>query len=55
MQRLLDATGEIIHRDGVDGLRVSRIAQQAGLDKKQIYYHFGGLDNLVKTYLIGQE
>ena len=49
-QRLVAAVGEVLDRDGVLGLGVNSIANQANADKVLIYRYFGDLDNLYTAY-----
>lgn len=50
-QRLLDAVAQIIAEDGVEGVRVNRVANRAGVTKTLIYRYFGGIDGLRETYI----
>jgi len=49
-QRLVDAVGAILARDGFSGLGVNAVAQQACTDKALIYRYFGGLPELLGAY-----
>jgi len=48
---LITALGEILKRDGFSGLSISRVADEAKVDRRLIYDYFGGLEGLVKEYL----
>ncbi|MBT2559798.1 TetR/AcrR family transcriptional regulator [Pedobacter sp. ISL-68] len=49
--KLLNAVGAILKKDGFTGLNVSRIAAKANLNRKLIYEYFGSMEGLVKEYL----
>ncbi|MBO9619520.1 MAG: TetR/AcrR family transcriptional regulator [Niabella sp.] len=51
MQKLLQAVGSILQSEGHKGLKVSKIADRAKVDKKLIYNYFGSLDGLIDCYL----
>jgi len=44
---LLDATREIFVREGLDGLSVRRVAEQAGCTTMVVYSRFGGKEGLI--------
>lgn len=50
-QKLVEAAGRVILRDGFGGIGINSIAAEAGVDKVLIYRYFGGLDGLLKTYV----
>ncbi|MBN1988485.1 MAG: TetR/AcrR family transcriptional regulator [Bacteroidales bacterium] len=50
MQRLIDAVGTIIGREGFRNIGVNTVAKEADVDKVLIYRYFGGLDGLLKAY-----
>ena len=45
--RILEAVGAVLARDGFSALGVNAIAKQAGVDKVLIYRYFGGLPELL--------
>lgn len=49
-QRLLDAVHEIITNEGLDQLRINKLAQQAKVNKILIYRYFGNLNGLIEVY-----
>jgi AcrR family transcriptional regulator len=49
-QRLVDAVGAILARDGFGRLGINAIAEEAGTDKALIYRYFGGLPDLLSAY-----
>ncbi len=50
-QKLINAVGSIILKEGFSGIGVNSIAKEAGVDKVLIYRYFDGLDGLLKTYV----
>ena len=51
-RKLIDAVGAIIMSEGFDGLRISKIARQAQVDRKLIYRYFGNINKLTEAYII---
>lgn len=49
-QRILEATGRVLARDGFRGLGVNAVAREAGADKVLLYRYFGGLEGLLVAY-----
>ncbi|WP_316753315.1 TetR/AcrR family transcriptional regulator [Pedobacter gandavensis] len=50
-QKLLDAVGEIIKKDGYAALKLKNIEAVAGVDRKLLYDYFGSINNLVESYI----
>lgn len=50
-QKLLDAVGEIIKKDGYTALKLKNIEAVAGVDRKLLYDYFGSINNLVESYI----
>ncbi|QTE43015.1 MULTISPECIES: TetR/AcrR family transcriptional regulator [Mucilaginibacter] len=50
-QKLIQAVGEIIKRKGFAGLKISKIANLAEVDRKLIYRYFTNLDGLIEAYV----
>ena len=50
-QRLINAVGEILRKEGFHGIGVNAIAKNAGVDKVLIYRYFGNLDGLLKAFI----
>lgn len=48
MQCILDATVKLLAESGFTALGINAVASAAGVDKQLIYYHFGGLDGVVR-------
>lgn len=49
-EKLIDAVGRILLRDGYKGLGINKVAKEAGVDKKLIYRYYDDLDGLVNAY-----
>jgi len=49
--KLIDAVGQIIREEGYAGLKLQKIVDTAGVDRKLLYDYFGTIDNLVETYV----
>lgn len=49
-QKLIEAVGYIILREGFNGVGINAIAKEANLDKVLIYRYFGGLNGLLKAF-----
>ena len=49
-QRLIQAVGEVLARDGFANVGINAVAKQAGVDKVLIYRYFGGLPELVRQW-----
>lgn len=53
MKRITDATVRLLAEKGFPGVGVNTVAAAAGVDKQLIYYHFGGLEGVIR-HLGGQ-
>lgn len=49
-QKLIDAVGTIILRDGFNAVGINSVAKEADLDKVLIYRYFDGLDGLLREF-----
>lgn len=49
MQRITDAAVRLLSQRGFTALGVNALAAEAGVDKQMIYYHFGGLDGVIRA------
>lgn len=49
-ERLIEAVGSVLARDGFSALGVNTVAKEAGVDKVLIYRYFGGLPQLLATF-----
>lgn len=50
-RRILDAASRLFYEQGITGVGVELIAEQAGTTKKTLYDRFGSKDGLVVAYL----
>jgi AcrR family transcriptional regulator len=50
-RRLIDAVGMIIKTSGFPAVRVSKVAKEAGVDRKLVYRYFGNMNNLTEAYI----
>lgn len=48
IERIKAATIRLLAEKGFTGVGVNAVATAAGVDKQLIYYHFGGLDGLIR-------
>ncbi len=48
--RLLQAVGQVLARDGFGAIGVNAVAREAGVDKVLIYRYFGGLPGLIAAW-----
>lgn len=49
-ERVLEAVGRLLAREGFGGLGVNAVAREAGVDKVLIYRYFGGLEALLEAW-----
>ena len=47
-ERILDATGRILVRDGGDAVTIAAVAQEAGVSKGGLFYHFASKELLIE-------
>lgn len=52
-EKLLEAVGRIIRESGFAGVGINSVAREAGVSKVLIYRYFGGLEELVKEWVLG--
>ena len=51
---ILDATREVILRDGVQGFAIASVAKELGLTKPALYYYFDSKEALMFEFLLGE-
>ena len=51
MSNMIDAVGRVLKREGYQGLTISNITKEAGVDRRLISFYFGDVDNLITTFL----
>jgi AcrR family transcriptional regulator len=47
----INAVESIIRSKGFAGIRISKVAGEAGVDRKLVYRYFGNLRNLTEAYI----
>ena len=50
-RKLIDAVGTVIRTNGFEAIRVSKVAREAGVDRKLVYRYFGNINNLTEAYI----
>jgi AcrR family transcriptional regulator len=50
MERIIDALGRILIRDGFTGVGVNAVAREASVDKVLIYRYFGSMEGLLEAF-----
>lgn len=48
--RILGAVGDLLAREGFQGIGINAVARKAGVDKVLIYRYFGGLPQLLRAF-----
>jgi len=51
MNKIINAVGKVLKKQGYPGLTIANIAAEAKVDRKLIYTYFENLDNLVETFI----
>lgn len=49
--RIVEAANRLFYREGIRAVSVDAVAEEAGLTKRSLYYHFQSKDELVAAYL----
>ena len=49
-KRILAAVGDLLAREGFQGIGINAVARKAGVDKVLIYRYFGGLPQLLRAF-----
>lgn len=50
-ERIVTAAAKLFYSEGIRSVSVDAVAEQAGLTKRTLYYHFASKDDLVTAYL----
>ena len=50
-ERIVAAANKLFYRDGIGRVSVDAVAEEAGLTKRSLYYHFKSKDELIAAYL----
>jgi AcrR family transcriptional regulator len=53
--RITAAAAKLFYEQGVRSVSVDAVAEQAGVTKKTLYYHFASKDDLIAAYLDGRD
>jgi AcrR family transcriptional regulator len=54
-QRIISAASKLFYAEGIRSVSVDAVAEQAGVTKRTLYYHFKSKDDLVAAYLSGRD
>lgn len=49
--RIVAAANRLFYREGIRAVSVDAVAEEAGLTKRSLYYHFRSKDDLIEAYL----
>ncbi len=55
MNKLVASVGKVLKNKGYAGLNVASICKEAGVDRRLVYTYFGGLNNLIETYIVQKD
>lgn len=50
-ERIVAAANRLFYREGIGRVSVDAVAEEAGLTKRSLYYHFKSKDDLIAAYL----
>jgi AcrR family transcriptional regulator len=50
-ERIVAAANTLFYREGIRAVSVDAVAEEAGLTKRSLYYHFKSKDDLIEAYL----
>lgn len=50
-ERIVAAANRLFYREGIRAVSVDAVAEEAGLTKRSLYYHFKSKDELIEAYL----
>lgn len=54
-ERMIDAANRLFYREGIRAVSVDAVAEEAGVTKKTLYYHFKSKDDLITAYLASRD
>ncbi|MEP3280287.1 MAG: helix-turn-helix domain-containing protein [Stappiaceae bacterium] len=54
-QSIIDAANQLFYAEGIRAVSVDRIAEEAGITKRTLYYHFESKDDLAAAYLTSRD
>lgn len=55
MNKMVQAVGAVLEKEGYTGLTIANIASAAGVDRKLVNLYFGTVENLIETYIKGKD
>lgn len=50
-EKMIEAVGEVLSKNGYAGLNATTIAKEAGVDKSLVWNYFGSVDQLIEEYI----
>jgi AcrR family transcriptional regulator len=50
-ERIVAAANRLFYREGIRAVSVDAVAEEAGITKRSLYYHFRSKDELIEAYL----
>jgi AcrR family transcriptional regulator len=50
-RKLIYAVGVIVKAKGFSAVSISKVAREAGVDRKLVYRYFGNMNNLTEAYI----
>lgn len=50
-ERIVAAANRLFYREGIRAVSVDAVAEEAGITKRSLYYHFKIKDELIEAYL----
>lgn len=53
--RIVSAAAKLFYDEGIRRVSVDAVAEEAGVTKRTLYYHFASKDDLVAAYLAGRD
>lgn len=54
-QKIIETVGNIIEKKGFDKIGINTVAKEAAVDKVLIYRYFGGINGLLKEYVMQED
>ncbi len=50
-ERIISAAAKLFYNEGIRSVSVDAVAEEAGVTKRTLYYHFASKDDLIGAYL----
>lgn len=54
-ERIVAAANRLFYREGIRAVSVDAVAEEAGITKRSLYYHFQSKDELIAAYLASRD